>query len=121
VVADLPYGVQHGSHASGRGGGRTLARSPLDLLREAAPAWARGLRPGGALGISWNTLVARREDAAAALAAAGLRVLDSAPYLGFRHRVDQAINRDILIARKPASAAAASGTDGATVAAPPAS
>ncbi len=103
VVADLPYGVQHGSHASGRAGGRALARSPLDLLREAAPAWARALRPGGALGISWNTLVTRREDAAGALAAAGLRVLDSAPYHGFRHRVDQAINRDILIARKPAS------------------
>jgi len=110
VVADLPYGVQHGSHASGRagagsrarGGGRALARSPLDLLREAAPAWVKALRPGGALGISWNTLVARREDAAAALAAAGLEVLDSGPYRAFRHRVDQAITRDVLVARKPA-------------------
>jgi hypothetical protein len=63
----------------------------------------KALRPGGALGISWNTLVARREDAAAALAAAGLEVLDSAPYRAFRHRVDQAITRDILIGRKPAN------------------
>jgi SAM-dependent methyltransferase len=110
VVADLPYGVQHGSHASGRastgprtqGGGKSLARSPLDLLRAAAPAWVKALRPGGALGISWNTLVARREDAAAALAGAGLEVLDSGPYRAFRHRVDQAITRDILVARKPA-------------------
>ena len=105
VVADLPYGVQHGSHVSGRagaGGGRALARSPLDLLRAAAPAWVKALRPGGALGISWNTLVARREDAAAALVAAGLEVLDSGPYRAFRHRVDQAITRDILVARKPA-------------------
>jgi SAM-dependent methyltransferase len=110
VVADLPYGVQHGSHARGRagaaprapGGGKSLARSPLDLLRASAPAWVKVLRPGGALGISWNTLVARREDAAAALAAAGLEVLDSGPYRAFRHRVDQAITRDILIARKPA-------------------
>jgi hypothetical protein len=101
--------VQHGSHSGGSragtaraGGGRSLARSPLDLLRDAAPAWARALRPGGALGISWNTHVARREEAAAALAAAGLQVLDSAPYHGFRHRVDQAITRDILVARKPA-------------------
>ena len=116
VVADLPYGVQHGSHASGRAGGdrargtdgtgdggRVLSRSPLELLTVAAPAWAKALRPGGALGISWNTLVARREDAAEALAAAGLEVLDSAPYRAFRHRVDQAITRDLLIARKPAS------------------
>jgi SAM-dependent methyltransferase len=106
VVADLPYGVQHGSHAGGRAGdggarGRSLARSPLHLLGEAAPAWARALRPGGALGISWNTLVARREDAASALAGAGLEVLDAGAYRGFRHRVDQAITRDILIARKP--------------------
>lgn len=102
VVTDLPYGVQHGSHAAGRAGGQGLARSPLDLLRQAAPAWAKILRPGGALGISWNTLVARREDAAAAVAAAGLDVLDSAPYRAFRHRVDQAITRDILVSRKPA-------------------
>jgi hypothetical protein len=64
VVTDLPYGIQHGSHASGK----VLARSPLDLLRAAAPVRAKALRPGGALGISWNTLVARREDAADALA-----------------------------------------------------
>lgn len=99
VVADLPYGVQHGSHAAGR----PAARSPLDLLRAAAPVWAKALRPGGALGISWNTLVARREDAAEALAGAGLEVLDGAGYRGFRHRVDQAITRDVLIARKPAA------------------
>jgi SAM-dependent methyltransferase len=99
VVADLPYGIQHGSHAGGER--KALARNPLELLRAAAPAWAKTLRPGGALGISWNTLVARREDAAEALAAAGLEVLDSAPYHAFRHRVDQAINRDILIARRP--------------------
>ena len=126
VVADLPYGVQHGSHAgshvaghvgthaaghvgshaAGRAGGgdraRPLTRNPLDLLRTAAPAWAKALRPGGALGISWNTRVARREEAADALSAAGFEVLDSPAYHGFRHRVDQAINRDILVARKPA-------------------
>jgi SAM-dependent methyltransferase len=112
VVADLPYGVQHGSRAGGQGrtgtgrdggrpGGAGPTRNPLDLLAEAAPVWARALRPGGALGISWNTFVAKREDAAQAVAAAGLDVLDGAPYGDFRHRVDQAILRDILVARKP--------------------
>lgn len=61
-------------------------------------AWAKALRPGGALGISWNTFVARRGDAAQALAASGLHVMDSGPYLNFRHRVDQAIMRDIIVA-----------------------
>ena len=114
VVTDLPYGIQHGSHVLGRvrPGERGLARSPLDLLAAAAPAWAKALRPGGALGISWNTHVARREDAAGAIAATGLEVLDSDPYHGFRHRVDQAITRDILIARKPEGPLSATGSAG---------
>jgi hypothetical protein len=97
VVADAPYGVQHGSRTAAKG----LARSPLDLLAGAAPVWAGLLRSGGACGIAWNTLVARREAAAAILAGAGLDVIDSPGYLAFRHRVDQAILRDILVARKP--------------------
>jgi SAM-dependent methyltransferase len=97
VVTDAPYGVQHGSRTAVQG----LARSPLDLLAVSIPAWAPLLRPGGAIGIAWNTLVARREDVARILADAGLEPLDDPPYLSFRHRVDQAIVRDILIARKP--------------------
>lgn len=96
VVADAPYGVQHGSRTAAKG----LARSPLDLLAASAPVWTALLRTGGALGISWNTFVARREDASKVLAEAGLEVMDSEPYTGFRHRVDQAILRDILVARK---------------------
>ena len=97
VVADAPYGVQHGSQRPRAG----LERSPLGLLADAAPVWARLLRRGGACGIAWNTMVARREAAAAVLAGAGLDPVDSGPYLAFRHRVDQAIVRDILIAVKP--------------------
>jgi SAM-dependent methyltransferase len=96
VVTDAPYGVQHGSRTVAAG----LRRAPLDLLREAAPVWTALLRPGGAMGIAWNTHVARREDAAAVLTDAGLAVLDG-PYARFRHRVDQAITRDILVATRP--------------------
>jgi len=39
--------------------------------------------------------------AAAILAGAGLDPMDAGSYLAFRHRVDQAISRDILVARKP--------------------
>ncbi|MEV6812545.1 SAM-dependent methyltransferase, partial [Micromonospora sp. NPDC051296] len=98
VVADAPYGVQHGSRTAETG----LARDPLALLTAAVPGWARLLRPGGALGISWNTNVARREAAAERLAAAGLTVLDDGPWRALSHRVDQAIVRDVLVARKPA-------------------
>jgi hypothetical protein len=98
LVTDAPYGVQHGSRTRSAG----LARQPLDLLAAAMPAWAGLLRPGGAAGIAWNTHVASRGDLARVLADAGLQPLDDPAYLGFRHRVDQAITRDIILARKPA-------------------
>ncbi|MCA2227332.1 TRM11 family SAM-dependent methyltransferase [Nonomuraea aurantiaca] len=94
VVTDAPYGVQHGS----RGGGGGLSRSPLELIRKAAPVWAELLRPGGALGISWNTYGGTRDELAGILAKAGLDVVDLPD---FEHWVDQAIVRDIMVARKP--------------------
>jgi tRNA G10 N-methylase Trm11 len=93
LVADAPYGIQHGSRTSAG-----LVRSPLDLLAVAAPVWVELLRPGGAIGIAWNTLVAKREEAAAVLAGAGLEPLEAE---GFRHRVDQSIVRDVIVARRP--------------------
>jgi SAM-dependent methyltransferase len=97
VVTDAPYGVQHGSRAAG-----ALSRSPTDLLADALPVWAELLRPGGAVGIAWNTYLARREQVTRLLADNSFEVLDSPPYLGFAHRVDQAIHRDLIVARKPA-------------------
>lgn len=97
IVADAPYGVAHGSRTRENG----LSRRPLDLLAAAAPVWAALLRPGGALGISWNTHVAGREDAAKIFIDAGLVPVDTPTYRGFGHWVDQAITRDILVARKP--------------------
>lgn len=115
IVTDAPYGVQHGSRRGragdsprtakgaqpGRGGKARLSRSPVELLAAAVPGWARLLRPGGAIGISWNTFVGRREQLAGILAASGLEVQDSESYRGFRHRVDQAISRDLIVARRP--------------------
>ncbi len=96
VVVDAPYGVQHGSRSGGR-----LDRSPLDLLSEAVPVWSEVLRPGGAMGIAWNTHVAGRDDALSVLSGSGLEPLDDGPYRALEHRVDQAIQRDVLVARKP--------------------
>ncbi len=96
LVTDAPYGIQHGSRSLAAG----LARRPQELLAAAAPGWARLLRPGGAVGVAWNTLVAPREEAASILARAGLEPVESGPYQQFRHRVDQAIVRDVLVARK---------------------
>jgi SAM-dependent methyltransferase len=93
VVTDAPYGVQHGSHRQAG-----LSRSPRDLLAAAVPVWARVLRSGGAMGISWNTNVLRRDELVGVLCGAGLRVRELD---GFAHRVDQAIVRDLVVAVKP--------------------
>ncbi len=98
VVADAPYGIQHGSVT----GPRTPSRSPRDLLTDAVPVWTRVLRRGGALGLSWNTKVLPREDLVAMLEDAGLEPLDGPGVLDLAHRVDHAIDRDVVVARKPA-------------------
>ncbi|MFG1988716.1 TRM11 family SAM-dependent methyltransferase [Actinoplanes sp. NPDC048988] len=93
LVADLPYGVAHGSYDDEGG----ISRRPLDLLERAVPQWLPLLRPGGALGLSWNTKVARRELAEDILLAHNLELVDQLP---LDHRVDQGIERDVLVARK---------------------
>ena len=97
VVTDMPYGVQHGT----RDAGGTLSRAPAELLRAALPVWAELLRPGGTVALAWNTRVASRERMREAFAGTGLELLNSEPYGRFKHWVDQAITRDILVGRRP--------------------
>ncbi|PRY57940.1 putative RNA methylase family UPF0020 [Glycomyces artemisiae] len=97
IVADVPYGVQHAAVRETR----ELSRRPTELLEAAIPVWAELLRPGGAMGLSWNTYMTERSEMAEMLEAAGMEVLDAAPYLDFEHRVDHAINRDLIVARMP--------------------
>jgi hypothetical protein len=95
IVTDAPYGVRHGSRD------QELSRAPVRLLHDALPGWVKVLRSGGALGIAWNTNVAGRTELADLLTEAGLTVLATEPYESLEHRVDQAIVRDVLVARKP--------------------
>jgi SAM-dependent methyltransferase len=95
LVADAPYGVAHGAPGSG---GRS--RGLRDLLTSAVPVWAQLLRPGGALALAWNTYNADRSQVAEILAGNGLSILDGPGYGDFEHRVDQAIIRDVLVARR---------------------
>lgn len=92
LVADLPYGVVHGARTQGK-----LQRGPLDLLEAALPGWVELIKPGGAVGLSWNTHVAPRERALELLEAHGLTLVESP---SFEHRVDQAILRDVILARR---------------------
>ena len=99
VVADAPYGVQHGSRTAGQGSDAATRWRCSRTPRRSGPGCCA---PAVRSGISWNTHVASRDDAAAALADAGLTVVDAEPYRALRHRVDQSIMRDVLVARRPA-------------------
>ena len=94
LVADLPYGIAHGSHDEAGG----ITRRPLDLLERAIPQWVTLLRPGGAIGLSWNLKVGRRELAEDILLANGLEPVEHGD---LSHRVDQGIERDVIIAKRP--------------------
>jgi len=95
VVVDLPYGVQHGSTA-----GEALRRGPADLLASALPVWRKVLRGGGAMALSWNTKVLARDQMLDALDAAGFHLIAGGAVGRFAHRVDQAVDRDVVLARR---------------------
>jgi SAM-dependent methyltransferase len=93
LVADAPYGVAHASHDDEGG----MSRRPLELLERAVPQWLSLLKNGGALGLSWNTKVAKRALAEDILLANGMEIVR---YGDLSHRVDQGIERDVVVARK---------------------
>lgn len=94
IVTDLPYGVQHA--AKDKRGTATMRR----LMGESFPAFQRALQKGGAAAVSFNTYTLGRDDLCEAMEAAGLRVLADAPFNDFSHWVEQAVNRDMVIAVK---------------------
>jgi hypothetical protein len=101
VLADAPYGVVHGSQTDVRGSSGKRDRSAAGLISDALPVWARQLKTGGALGLSWNAIGLRRERLLELVSDAGLEPLDFGPYRDFEHRVDSSIRRDIVVAIKP--------------------
>lgn len=95
IVSDLPYGVQHAPKENG--GMSALGR----LVARAAPGCAKALQKGGALAFSFNLNTLRRKEVERILTDAGLEVLSQPPYNDFSHWVEQAVDRDVVIARKP--------------------
>jgi len=89
MVADLPYGVQHGGMAL------------MKVLSEAAKPWFQMLKKGGALVIAYNTHQMKREELATCYEAAGFKICSEGVYNQFEHWVEQAVNRDLLIVTKP--------------------
>jgi SAM-dependent methyltransferase len=98
IVGDLPYGVRHGNVTNEKQTSHT--RNPAELLESCLSAWVQALKPGGAVALSWNTNVLPRGEMEGIFAQRGLRVQNGPAYLGFAHRVDQSVARDIVAAVK---------------------
>lgn len=93
IAADLPYGVQHAPWEGGK-------PEPLPaFLNRALPVWKSVMAPGAAMALSFNTLTLPSPAVFEALARAGLRPLESQPYLNLKHEVEQAVVRDVVFAR----------------------
>lgn len=97
LICDLPYGVQHGSKNDKDA---IMSRSPLGLLKEAVPAWHHVLKTRGSMVLAFNEFTMKYEDAAILLRDHDFTVLDESPYNNYLHRVDQSINRNIIVAVK---------------------
>lgn len=94
AVADMPYGVQHAPSE----GSQMVTLSKL--IDKTAKICYEMLFKGGAAALSFNTFTLQRQQVVDALLKAGLTPLTQPPYDGFEHWVEQAVNRDAVIAVK---------------------
>ncbi len=88
LLSDIPYGVQHATVEG--------TRNPLATLEECAPIWANALKPGGVIGIAFNTYIPRRSKLIKVFENQGLTAL---PYTA-PHRMSESIVRDIALFKK---------------------
>ena len=98
VVTDAPYGVQHGSRIGGR---RAVARATRPRSGKPRRSGHGCSAPGERSGSPGTPTSPAGQRLVELLAGAGLEVVDDTAYLALRHRVDQAIVRDIVVARRP--------------------
>jgi len=92
IAGDLPYGIQHENKAGGN-----KMRNPAELIKTSVPVWTEVLKPGGAIALSWNTFLLKREELEKIFEENKLEIVD---FGDFSHRVDQAINRDVIVGVK---------------------
>lgn len=94
IVGDLPYGVQHAP----RNGCGTATMD--QLLKSALPACYRAIRHGGAIALAFNTYTLPRDELTERMKGAGFTTLTEPPFDDFSHWVEQAVNRDMIVAVK---------------------
>ena len=96
IVGDLPYGVHHGNITNERQ--TNVTRDCSMLLRACLSSWKNVLKVGGVMVFAWNSFTCPREDIVRLVELSGLEVLHRD--YEFLHRVDQSINRDVIVCMK---------------------
>jgi SAM-dependent methyltransferase len=96
IVSDLPYGVQHGSKKNNH----EMSRSPIDLMHDALRSWHHVLKGGGSIVLAFNEFTMKYDDLSTLMKKYGYTVLEEDYYQNMIHRVDQSINRNVIVARK---------------------
>ena len=93
AVCDLPYGVQHESRDG-------KSKVSLDkMMEKALLSWKKTLFPGAVVALSFNSNTLPLADARAMMEKAGYEPLTGGVYDTFGHWVEQAITRDIVLAK----------------------
>ena len=90
IACDLPYGVQHASQGS----------SLEKLLARALPGWRGMLKPGGTVAVSFNAQTLKPARVHELMAEAGLSPVEETADGRFAHWVEQAVTRDLAVARR---------------------
>ncbi len=69
-------------------------------MEKSLDSWKKVLNKDGLLIMSWNTFLLKRNEFEKLLINKGFEVVKNENLLSFEHRVDQAINRDFIVAKK---------------------
>lgn len=92
MAADLPYGVQHAPDGK---------NSFEEMLSSTLPALRSRIKSGGALALSFNTYTLKAHRVCMLMEQAGMKPLRGSLYEGLEHWIEQAVSRDLVVARVP--------------------
>ncbi len=98
IIGDLPYGIKHGNKGGKKYQNGT--RNPEELVSECLPEWKKVLKKGGTIVLAWNSNLINRKKFGNIFSNEGFELYTEPPFDTFEHRVDSAIKRDIIVARK---------------------
>lgn len=94
IVADLPYGVVHSNGQSKRG------KDTLYFVQKQLKDWLAVLNKGGTMALSFNAYTMKRDELRTICEEAGFHVFCGEEYDQMEHWVEQAVMRDVVIAKK---------------------